>query len=57
MGESKNGKPKTAFSTALHPIVAPPGTCGAGKMRRCRTVIRIANAIWRLKSNQTLTNE
>jgi hypothetical protein len=22
MGESKNGKPKTAFSTALHPIVA-----------------------------------
>jgi hypothetical protein len=23
MGESKNGKPKSAFSTALHPVVAP----------------------------------
>jgi hypothetical protein len=48
MGESKNGKPKTALRPASH-------TGHGDEMRRCRTVIRSAKALLQLQSKQTVT--
>jgi hypothetical protein len=48
MGESENGKPKTALRPASH-------TGHGDEMRRCRTVIRSTKALLQLQSKQTVT--